>query len=518
MNRRLRRHLLQFVSIFLMTTLLTGQTVVMAASTKGHFTDVPEGYWGYSYVEKAYADGAVSGVSGNAASGTGVFAPNKLLTYAEFVTILTQAFYAESIPAAQSGEPWYAPYLKAGIDNKLLTVDTVDQAMAKAQETINRYDMSEILVKILLDKEVPLPSLEQLSASNAQIADWDEILKHRDQGYYVSCAYAMDLLSGVDSRGTFKGDASVSRTMAAVVYCRAAEMIRPATASPVKIKNADDLKKVPGIGQRCNADAIFQLNDNWYYSTDSGEKDKYIEGIFSTLYPQYSAIFGEDAMSYKPVIIYNSPDAPNPVTSSYEGYTIITLSLDKTSYWSQMIFQLSHEMTHYAFYSLTPNATIENGDWDDMFSQWNEEIICEAMSLYMLRFMSENWAECPLSKSNRTYGSSVGEYLEDVYNKYKDNALLSDSSALSGEDFQALSDAANKDRARHGAETHYCYDLYVKYGNNVIGEVLNMYRYYNPKYDDIDFASWAKETRYTDFVKELSRIQPEIITDLTKAL
>ena len=40
-----------------------------------------------------------------------------------------------------------------------------------------------------------------------------------------------------------------------------------------------------------------------------------------------------------------------------------------------------------------------------------------------------------------------------------------------------------------------------------------MYRYYNPKYDDIDFGAWAEETQYTDFVKELSRIQPEIKTE-----
>lgn len=513
MNKKPGKHLLQFVSIFLMITLLTSQTAVMAASAKGHFTDVPESHWGYSYIEKAYADGAVNGVSGNAAAGTGVFAPDQTLTYAEFVTILTRAFYLDDIPAAQPGEPWYAPYLKAGIANKLLTVDTVDKAMARAQKTINRYDMSEILVKILLDKKVPLPSLEQLSASNARIADWDEVLKHREQGYYVSCAYAMDLISGVDAKGTFMGDASVSRTVAAVVYCRAEKMIRSSAASDVKIKNEDDLKKVPGIGQRCNADAIFRLNDNWYYSTDSGEKDKYIEGIFSTLYPQYSAIFGEAAMSYKPVIIYASSAASNPKTSPYDGYTMITLSLKDTGLWSKMIFQLSHEMTHYAFYSLTPNATVEKGDWDDMFSQWNEEIICEAMSLYMLDHMSKNWAECPLSTHNRTYGSSVGKYLEDAYNEHKGNALLSGSSPLSGKDFKALSDAANKDRARHGAETNYCYNLYMKYGNKVIGEVLTMYRYYDPKYDTIDFESWEKETQYTDFVKELSRIQPEIITD-----
>lgn len=514
MNKRIGKHISRLVSIFLVTALLAGQTVVLAAPSRGHFTDVPEGSWAYEYVEKAYADGAVSGVSGDAASGTGVFNKSKFLTYAEFVTIMTKAFYAESIPAAQSGEPWYAPYLKTGISKKILTVDTVDKAMAVAQENINRYDMAEIMVKILIDKNVPLPSLEQLSAVNARIPDWDEISKRQSQAYYVSCTYTMGLLAGVDSKGTFMGDAIVSRLVAAVVYCSMAEAVSQGTGSTnagtsVTIKNAEDLKKIPGIEKRCNADAIFQLNDNWYYSTDSGEKDKYIEGIFSTLYPQYADIFGEEAMSYRPVIIYNSPDAPNPNTSAYEEYTIIKLSLDKTSYWSKMIFQLSHEMTHFAFGSSKPDSTIEK---KRMFSQWNEEIICEAMSLYMLDYMSENWAQCPLSKTNRTYGSSIGEYLEDAYNEYKGISLLSGSSSLSGKEFKALSDAANKDRDRHGAETNYCYDLYVKYGDKAIGEVLNMYRYYNSEFSYIDFVAWANQTKHVNFVKELSRIQPEIVT------
>ena len=121
MNKRIGKHISRLVSIFLVTALLAGQTVVLAAPSRGHFTDVPEGSWAYEYVEKAYADGAVSGVSGDAASGTGVFNKSKFLTYAEFVTIMTKAFYAESIPAAQSGEPWYAPYLKTGISKKILT-------------------------------------------------------------------------------------------------------------------------------------------------------------------------------------------------------------------------------------------------------------------------------------------------------------------------------------------------------------------------------------------------------------
>lgn len=509
MNKKQKkgRRVARFVSMALAAALLANQTAALAAPAKGHFTDVPESHWGYSYVEKAYEDGAVGGAGGNAADGTGVFSPDQTLAYAEFAAILTRAFYAESIPAAQAGEPWYEPYLKAGIAKKLLTVDTLDQAMTQARQPISRYDMAEILIKILIDKKVPLPSLEQLSDVNARIADWDEVIKDPNRAYYVSCAYAMDLLKGMDDKGSFLGDETVSRAAAAAVYCRAAEAVRP-SASP--IQNVEDLKKLPGIDRRCNADGLFQLKDNWYYSTASGEKDEYIEGIFSSLYPQYVAIFGQEAMSYKPVVLYNQPEAPNPVTLSYEGYTIIKLSLNKTSLWSQMIFQLSHEMTHYAFYSLTPNATIEKGDWDDLFSEWNEEIICEGMSLYMLGFLSENWAACPLAKINQGYGASIEKYWKDIYDHSKDRSLLNGSRSVSGSEFKALSDAADENRSQHGAERNYCCDLFVKYGNNVIGEVLDMYRYYNPRFSDIDFEAWAKNARNADFIQELSRIQPEV--------
>ncbi len=522
MNQTIRKPVLRLVSMLLVMALLAGQTVTLAAPAKGHFTDVPENSWAYPYVEQAYTDGAVNGMGGNAAAGTGIFAPDKSLTYGEFVAILMRAFYAKQIPAAQAGEPWYAPSLKTGVTNKLLTVDTLDQAMARAQEPINRYDMAEILVKILINKKVSLPSLDHLSAVNTKIGDWDQISQRKTQAYYVSCAYALDLLSGVDEKGTFMGDATVSRAVAAVVYCRMAETVEPdvkkepntntETPAPV-VKNVEDLKKIPGIEKRCNVEGLFQLRDNWYYSTASGQKDAYIEGIFASLYPQYAEIFGDQAMSYRPVILYNVPEAPSPITSPYEGYTLIKLSLDKTSYWSQMIYQLSHEMTHYAFFSLTPNATIEKGDWNDLFSEWNEEILCETMSLYMLHFMAEHWADCPLAKVNPTYGPSIEQYRKNAYEKYKDKELLNGSSSLSRKDFQALSAAADEDRSQHGAERNYCYDLFVKYGNQVIGEVLQMYRYYNPTYSDIDFAAWADKSQHKDFVKELSRIQPEITTD-----
>jgi len=272
-----------------------------------------------------------------------------------------------------------------------------------------------------------------------------------------------------------------------------------------------DFRENKNLSSYCNVDAIFPLIGNWYYSTSSGEKDEYIEGIFNSIYPEYVSVFSEQAMQYKPVIIFNNPDEPNPVTSPLGDVTIITLSQDKTSYWSQLIFQLSHEMTHYAYFSLTPDVDIFKGDWDDMNSVWNEEIICEAMSLYMLDFLStaENWDKCSLSDINPGFYTANKEYLEDEYNDTAGSFPFNEFYCTPDE-FQMISDFADENRGQHSLQRNLAYDLFVEYGNSVIGEVLDMYSYYNADYDYIYYDEWAKNAKNNEFITKLSDIQLDI--------
>ena len=55
---------------------------------------------------------------------------------------------------------------------------------------------------------------------------------------------------------------------------------------------------------------------------------------------------------------------------------------------SQIIYQLSHEMCHYA---MRHDKTDKN-----YVLKWFEETICEAFSLYSLNYFSEHWTECRL--------------------------------------------------------------------------------------------------------------------------
>lgn len=281
-----------------------------------------------------------------------------------------------------------------------------------------------------------------------------------------------------------------------------------------KVDDCDDL---PGLVEHCDVDVIHNiryLNDNWRYFTMSGERDTDLEALFTALYPQYAAIFGEDRMSYKRIIIYDVPDAPYPITKAYDEYTTIKLAVNLSlpDRMAQMIYQLSHEMTHCAINSLRPDESVEDDDWDNNFSKWNKEIICEAMSFYMLDYMSENWDLCSLFQKEPD-SAFIDDYFQYCYADGKNLPLKYDTVTYTSEEFKELSDRCDEskeERYNHAAERNYCYQLFQKYGDKVIGEVLRMYDYYNPDYDFIDFTAWEKDSKYPDFVRELSKIQPII--------
>lgn len=260
-----------------------------------------------------------------------------------------------------------------------------------------------------------------------------------------------------------------------------------------------------------NKEAIFPLGNNWNYSTDSGEKDKYIEGIYAALFEEFVNLFGEDVMTYQPVIIYNNPNKSNPVTSPLGNVTVITLSLDETLHWSQLIFQLSHEMMHYVYFSRSPDADLSN--CKEQFSTWNEEIICEAMSLYMLDYMADNWDKCALSKQDASYDASIREYLNDEYNDWHRLPLKNQENRIySLEEFQLLSDQADVTayRDNHTTERNYLHDLLVFVDAAQIKELLRLYDFYDATYDTIDYISWQQESDNSAFVEKVSAIQPKL--------
>lgn len=211
----------RMISLILSLTLLLSLSVpalAAAPTVQPHFTDVPTSHWAYTQIERAYSDGVIAGTAGNAANYTGVFSPSGTLTEAQFVTIMTRAFFNEELEAAKkavgSNAKWYAAAQKVAEDMHLLTF-----VQGKMDAPITRYDMAAIMTNIMSAKEFPgRPDVTKIEETFNKIADFKSI----PNSYQVSVAsvFAMGLIAGTDSKGTFSGSSYMNRAQAAVVYGR----------------------------------------------------------------------------------------------------------------------------------------------------------------------------------------------------------------------------------------------------------------------------------------------------------
>lgn len=93
----------------------------------------------------------------------------------------------------------------------------------------------------------------------------------------------------------------------------------------------------------------------------------------------------------------------------------IFLAIDDYNYWCQVVYQLSHELTHCFIHSNNPK---ENNK-----ALWIEETICEAISLYFLKYFFQNWKLCNLSKLNPNFNISFKDYLTNILIKTGNNKL-----------------------------------------------------------------------------------------------
>lgn len=208
----------QITALLVMSALIVALVLPLASQPKPHFTDVPTTHWAYANIERAYSDGVMAGTGGNAAKYTGVFSPSGTLTEAQFVTILTRGFFPTELEAAKksigSNAKWYAAAEKVAEDKHLLTF-----VQGKMDKPITRYDMAAIIANVMDAKEFAgRPDFNTVQATFAKIADINSI----PDSYQTSVAavFAMGIITGTDSKGTFSGSSYMNRAQAAVVYGR----------------------------------------------------------------------------------------------------------------------------------------------------------------------------------------------------------------------------------------------------------------------------------------------------------
>lgn len=202
---------------------------VPLSATEGHFTDVTGDHWAFDSIERAYSEGVVKGTGGNADAHTGTFSPSDTLSAAQFVVILTRAFYPENVEAqiaAGNNDPWYAAAVAVGDEVGLFSNTTVKWTdAASIGQSINRYNMAAMVDNILRNKGIKTLSDGQIYETSLKIPDYETEDAFSFRMNMATVVY-YSIITGTDSKGTFSGNEFVSRAQAATIYCRLADALK----------------------------------------------------------------------------------------------------------------------------------------------------------------------------------------------------------------------------------------------------------------------------------------------------
>ena len=172
------------------------------------FTDVPENAWYYKYVMDCANKGLVSGVGDNQ------FNPNGVMSRAQFFTVIVRYLYPDAVKSYQGPSAhWWDAYYNIAVEKGLITVEefrndeTISQGMS-------RQEMALVISRALETKgQAP-----EVLVNSSKIADYNSI-----GTYYrtaVRTTYTAGIISGVDSKGTFKPQGTLTRAEACTVLVR----------------------------------------------------------------------------------------------------------------------------------------------------------------------------------------------------------------------------------------------------------------------------------------------------------
>ena len=221
--------------------------------------------------------------------------------------------------------------------------------------------------------------------------------------------------------------------------------------------------------------------NNWYIEVFNDEfQTKSLKYILEHMLIKFEIIFGRDIIDNEECYVYIDSNSACPMLHTGYDKLAIRLSTPETTYWAQVIYQLSHELCHYVLRQTSGgNETLK----------WFEETLCEAMSMYILKYFYETWDDCILSRNNYNYRESIKKYLEDIYNSQYGTGL---AECKSEKQLRILSRLSERDRHERIRERNIVYNIF-KSEPDKIKLIAEYQRYRN----DIigDFNEWKNERK-----------------------
>lgn len=142
------------------------------------------------------------------------------------------------------------------------------------------------------------------------------------------------------------------------------------------------------------------MHSDWKTLTlDSTQK------VAEAVYEIFSTFVGKK-LDYD-VIVNNDTNKGHPLAHYEKNNNCweITLSCASGTHWSQIAYQLAHEICHlYCNHSLCREHK----------HKWFEESLCECASIAILKKLSEEWDTHEISSYNKNYAESMDSYINDV--------------------------------------------------------------------------------------------------------
>lgn len=225
--------------------------------------------------------------------------------------------------------------------------------------------------------------------------------------------------------------------------------------------------------------------------------------LFYYQYKLCSDVFGFEAMASESCNVLCTDNDEAPILVNVTSPIEIWINADDNR-WCQVVYQLSHEMCHYA---MRYNKTNRN-----YVLKWFEETICEAFSLYSLNYFSEHWTECYLVRMNPVYANSFRNYVTDTVSEkapIAEDPVHSLSKCRTMENLGFVEKHSEDKRYLRFSERDYLYDLFKSHPD-MIRLLLNYEKYVNKKSMMIDFDRWIDDENGSVFLKSVSEIQPNI--------
>jgi len=142
------------------------------------FTDINESDWFYNDVMESYRLGLIQGIGG------GKYAPNKVISYAEYITVLVRILELD-ITSELKGSHWASQYMHAAVKAGILTQEELIDL--KFDEGIPRQDMIKYTCKAL--------GVKPLKTTDTIFDDLKD--KNEEEVGYINAAYEKYLTEGI---------------------------------------------------------------------------------------------------------------------------------------------------------------------------------------------------------------------------------------------------------------------------------------------------------------------------------